>query len=431
MYQSESATLGRVQQSSRELSMSTSAGGSPWTRDQKRQYDAVAKRHLKDDGIEPSDRDALAYHRRGEIIVHKADLGRFERAPRFDQCTRRSAPFGYAIDDAPESRSPLPFALYQAPPGVGPLEYANELRTADLGLRAAPNHVMFAMPYAHASVGPPQFAEPLEAPEGDAGDGVVVGVVDTGVWTPHPWFTDRVGPLSSVAIDEELPEGQPLPAEAGHGTFVAGVIRQIAPGARVVVAGTLNPWGYATDADVAAAINALVWANVKVINLSLGGYTDGDLGPVALASVLETLPPDVAVVASAGNKWSTRPIWPAAFSGVLAVGALERASGQPAPWTNYGQWVDACAPGVDVVSTFFGGAGNPAELKPAATPRQSVPFEGFATWSGTSFAAPQLAGAIAVEMSRSPGTSARVAAAKLLSTGRVVRGLGTEFSPSL
>jgi len=410
--------------------MSTSADTSPWTPDQRRQYEVVVEQHMQDDRIAPSDPEALAYHRPGEIIVHKGDLKRFEEAPRFGEFTREFDPFGYADDDALESRSPLPFARFAVPSDPGPLAYANELRTTDPGLRAAPNHVMFAMPYAHASVGPPQHAAPLEVPEGDAGDGVLVGVVDTGVWTPHPWFRQRVGPLSTVAIDEERAEGEPLPAEAGHGTFVAGVIRQIAPAARVVVAGTLNPWGYATDADVAAAIAALVIANVKVINLSLGGYTGGDLGPVAIASVLETLPPDVAVVASAGNKWSNRPVWPAAFSGVLAVGALDRASGAPAPWTNYGQWVDACAPGLDVVSTFFGDAGNAAVLTPAATGK-AVDFEGFARWSGTSFAAPQLAGAIAAEMSASPGTSARVAAARLLSRGRVVRGLGTEFSPSL
>ena len=407
--------------------MSSSVGGSPWTPEQARQYEVVVEHHLRDDAIEPSDPAALAYHRRDEIIVHKRDLDRFADAPRAAECTRRAAPFGYAVDDAVESRSPVPFALYAPPPGVGPIEYANELRAADPGLRAAANHVMFAMPYAHASVGPPRLADAIPTPEGDAGAGVVIGVVDTGVWTSHPWFEERVGPLSSLAVDQELPEGDPLPAEAGHGTFVAGLIHRIAPGARVVVAGTLNPWGYASDADVAAAIAALVWANAKVINLSLGGYTDGDLGPVALASVLETLPPDVAVVASAGNKWSNRPVWPAAFSGVLAVGALEETAGQPAAWTNYGQWVDACAPGVDLASAFFGHYGRASRLTPAATQRP-LDFQGFATWSGTSFAAPQLTGAIAVEMSRSPGTSARVAAAKLLSTGRVVRALGTEFA---
>jgi subtilisin family serine protease len=75
---------------------------------------------------------------------------------------------------------------------------------------------------------------------------------------------------------------------------------------------------------------------------------------------------------------------------VIGVGALDRAG--PAWFTNFGSWVDACAPAVNVVSTFF----DPiTEQFPGRPDRR---FDGWARWSGTSFAAPKVAGAIVQEM---------------------------------
>jgi subtilisin family serine protease len=68
----------------------------------------------------------------------------------------------------------------------------------------------------------------------------------------------------------------------------------------------------------------------------------------------------------------------------------------PAPFTNYGPWVRACAPGVDVVSRYFQGFDGPQP-----TPASSVDpdlLDGWARWSGTSFAAPFVVAALAREM---------------------------------
>jgi len=73
---------------------------------------------------------------------------------------------------------------------------------------------------------------------------------------------------------------------------------------------------------------------------------------------------------------------------VVSVGAVGP-SGR-AWFSNYGGWVDACAPGIDVVSTYF------TSHKESAAPGRK--FEGWATWSGTSFAAPKVAAAIAQDM---------------------------------
>ena len=105
------------------------------------------------------------------------------------------------------------------------------------------------------------------------------------------------------------------------------------------------------------------------------------------------------VVASAGNDGTCRRIYPAALGDVVSVGAF--GPGGPAPFTNYGPWVRACAPGVDVVSWFFTEFEGPEVALPTATAMLGVDpddFESWARWSGTSFAAPMVVAALARHM---------------------------------
>jgi subtilisin family serine protease len=116
------------------------------------------------------------------------------------------------------------------------------------------------------------------------------------------------------------------------------------------------------------------------------------------------------VVAAAGNTGSDRPAWPAALPGVVAVAAT---TGGPdgtvaAPYSNFGSWVDACAEGTRT-STYVTGV-----LEVGKEPEK---FEGFARWSGTSFAAPHVAGRIAALMT-AKGLSAPEAADALLTQQR-------------
>ena len=67
--------------------------------------------------------------------------------------------------------------------------------------------------------------------------------------------------------------------------------------------------------------------------------------------MLQLLGDDVLGVAAAGNQGTCRPFFPAALPEVIGVGAVSAAG---RTWfSNFGGWVDACAPGVDVISTFF------------------------------------------------------------------------------
>ena len=255
------------------------------------------------------------------------------------------------------------------------------------------------------------------------GAGVTVGIVDTGL-SPHEWMEDSVL-VSPRDLETELADVSPrdgvLDAQAGHGTFIAGLVLRQAPGATIRAVRVLNSRGIADVREVAKAIARLGAAGVDIINLSLGGYTPSNVPPMALQQALATVPTTSVVVAAAGNhdpedprhKGSapTRPIWPAAMENVIAVGALDRTGRHRAPWSNFGPWVDVYTRGEDLLSTFL-------EFNAGAES-----FDGWATWSGTSFATPNVVGAIAARMT-TDGVSAAMAARMVLAEAKGRRSYG-------
>jgi subtilisin family serine protease len=121
---------------------------------------------------------------------------------------------------------------------------------------------------------------------------------------------------------------------------------------------------------------------------------DGKVPP-ALADAVTKITdryPKVLIVASAGNSGTTEKMYPAAFEPVVAVGALT-SDKKPAEFTNRGDWVDCSAVGVGIISTFVIGT-EPPEKRADATDVCFKP-DSWGLWSGTSFSAPQIAGAVA------------------------------------
>ncbi len=250
---------------------------------------------------------------------------------------------------------------------------------------------------------PPAFLrQPLELPHARP----QVLVLDTGLRTSDgkgaavehaaltcarlhsPWLQD---PQPGHVDDEDEFDDDgsgTLDFEAGHGTFITGIIQQICPDAEVHVAGVLSSFG---DGDVATVVAAFETALTHagpfdIVIMSLGGYMTDDDGTLFGAG-LERLLGDGLGIAAAGNQSTSRPYFPAALPSIVGVGALGES--EKAWFTNFGGWVDACAPGIDVVSTFFTGDSK--------APKEP-PFTGWARWSGTSFSAPKVAGAVAQEM---------------------------------
>ncbi|HEX2783208.1 MAG TPA: S8 family serine peptidase [Ilumatobacteraceae bacterium] len=254
-----------------------------------------------------------------------------------------------------------------------------------------------------------------------------VVVLDTGLAAGQdlPAFlgppTVAAAPPNSVDVPDWNNDNW-LDPVAGHGTFIAGIIERIAPGCGVEVLRVLQPEGDGKESDIFTAINAIADrpSPPAFLNLSFGGYV-WVKAPMLSAAVLRAQQRGIVVVASAGNDGTCRPSYPAAIPGVVSVGAI--GPDGPAWFSNYGDWVRSCAPGVDVVSSFF--ALFDGNEVPSGG-RDIDRFRSWATWSGTSFAAPAVIGALVREM-RLSNSSPTQAVARLIDApglGRIP-GLGT------
>jgi subtilisin family serine protease len=189
-----------------------------------------------------------------------------------------------------------------------------------------------------------------------------------------------------------------LDFEAGHGTFIAGLISQLCPDAIITTAGVLSSFGDGDVSGVLASFERIV--NLRgpfdIVVMSFGTNLVDD-EPGLFGDGIMTLLDGALGVAAAGNQSTCRPYFPAALPKVIGVGAL--ASDGKAWFTNFGGWVDACAPGIDVLSTFF------CDFTEQIDGQDYRRYEGFARWSGTSFAAPKVAAVVAQEMYLYGGTA--------------------------
>lgn len=261
----------------------------------------------------------------------------------------------------------------------------------------------------------PAAAGPLKLPEPLLGEDVNLAVLDTGVpdgWAGlHPALRNLRPDTTDIDVLDEDGD-QKLDNQAGHGLFIAGIALRVAPELTIDPGLVLGPTGVGDDASVAVE---LAEVTAPVINLSFGGYTDDDVCPPGLRAAIAALSArGTAVVAAAGNAgedpaFRDRPFWPAALEEVIAVGAYDStgkasdgdaADGSPplAPFSNSCPWVDVYAPGVDLRSTY---------VRSDMTDEYGTQFDGWATWSGTSFAAPQVAAYIASRLPSAAGRTAR------------------------
>jgi hypothetical protein len=265
---------------------------------------------------------------------------------------------------------------------------------------------------------------------------VRIGVSDTGLRddaATHPWLQGVTGepdPLGAVDPATALPT---IPPYAGHGTFIAGVARCIAPGAHVHVEDHLPTAFAAADFDyvIVTKLVDLLRRGVDLINLSAGGTTvDG--APMLAFEVFnaEHLSqfPDVVLVAAAGNNGNDVPFWPAAAGWATGVGALAADRRHRAWFSNWGASADVWAPGEALVNAFTSGLYTYNE-PPRAGARQI--FSGMARWSGTSFATPVVVGLVAARMSRT-GETARAAldAVLAVAAAQAVPDLGPALDPA-
>jgi hypothetical protein len=252
-------------------------------------------------------------------------------------------------------------------------------------------------------------------------------VLDTGLaeagHLPRALDMGAVTPATSQDTDkpDEDNDGYLDPC-AGHGTFISGVIAQIAPGCEITHHRVLSTFGDGDEWTIVHCLEDLSLAEPErtILNLSFGAYVLDR--PFCMAwAIRRVMATGAQVVSSAGNDATSRPQYPAATEGVIGVAAIGPYG--PAPFTNWGPWVSACAPGANVVSTFFTRFDGPAEID--ASGFDPDDFDGWAVWSGTSFAGPAVVGNLARIM-MIEGINAGAAAHRVLGPSSLMRlpGLG-------
>lgn len=231
------------------------------------------------------------------------------------------------------------------------------------------------------------------------GRGIRVGVVDTGIWKDHQLLRDPPhGCESRSPQDDEVLDQDglgDLDYEAGHGTFIAGIIRQYAPAATIVCRGTLDSMGLIDDATLGGTLFSLLGERLDILNISIFGYTyasepTGLPTTIAALRALRAENPRLVVLGAGGNHNRAEPGYPAAWPEVIGVGALDR-NFSKALFSNYGDWLNVWAPGVRLLSSYVGEDVN----QPGGGTTDS-----WARWSGTSFATPVVAGKIAAAMTQ-------------------------------
>ncbi|MEU1511503.1 S8/S53 family peptidase [Streptomyces sp. NPDC005811] len=285
----------------------------------------------------------------------------------------------------------------------------------------------------------------------DPDSAVGVLVIDTGLMHDYRSYPPLAHTDGDLQIQETDQDGV-LQQYVGHGTFIAGLVAAVAPNTDVTVRNTLNDCGAILEDEFGERLFDAVeqggWPDI--LSLSAGtsnGRVDGLLGLDAFLRALSAQ--RTLLVAAAGNNASATPFWPAAYGAlpeyadaVLSVGAL-RADGEfGACFSNHGPWVRVYAPGERLTGALTGfstpvpyvyqhstydscryGFGyactcrsprHTGVLSDGAGKPDQVMFEGLASWSGTSFATPLVAGLVAAHMTVNKETDPRAAARQLL-----------------
>lgn len=244
------------------------------------------------------------------------------------------------------------------------------------------------------------------------GEGATVAVLDTGVDTDHPELADDIADCESFVAYTASCED-----DHGHGTHVAGIVTAardgtgvagVAPGAEIDAVKVIGANGVGWWSDIIAAIDDTVReGDAAVVSMSFGSHGAPDAAVRALEDADDA---GIVLVAASGNTGGSSALFPARHPDVVAVGAVGRGGG--VPWFSSGG-ADILAPGVGIPSTLPWGTGR---------------------LSGTSAAAPHVAGTAAMMRSLNPRSPVRPllaatgrdvgAAAPLIDAGGAVRCAG-------
>ena len=262
-----------------------------------------------------------------------------------------------------------------------------------------PNDPLYPQQWAYAHINAPQA---WYTTVGDGGP--IVAVLDTGVDLTHPDLAANLVPGATfVSANDNCPAPPSSPSDDnGHGTHVAGIVAAVGDNgvgvagmnwhARLMPVKVLDCTGSGGAEAVQAGLHWAVDHGAKVVNLSLGAFSASSPSPFLAEGINYAVSKGAVVVAAAGNLSpgiaSGTPSWPAAYPGVIGVGATD-SSDKVTSFSNSGYFVDVVAPGYSILSTY---------------PR-SLNVVGYAYESGTSMSTPFVSGLAALLLSVNPSLS--------------------------
>ena len=238
---------------------------------------------------------------------------------------------------------------------------------------------------------------------------VRIAICDTGIDQNHE---DLIG---RIVANKNFTSSRSVDDKFGHGTHVAGIAAAV-PNNGLGVAGiafnsslmNVKVLGDDGSGYYSWVVKGIIWAadhRAKVINLSLGGPAGSGTLQNAINYAWNK---GCVVVAAAGNDGSGNPSYPAFYDNCIAVAATDSNDGK-AGFSNHGFWVDVAAPGVDIYSTL-------PNHKNQLGPRN------YGALSGTSMAAPHVAGVAALVWTTEYGTSNNAVRERIETTGDELEG---------
>ena len=282
--------------------------------------------------------------------------------------------------------------LYQLVEGENPEDAADALAQMTGATFAHPNYLLNEL---HPVQGSLAFSDQIFSGDFDdqpaaqmlnlsiahkvvTGDATVVAVIDGGIDFDHPGLDGQATSGYDFVDDDDYSLDEPGGAISGHGTFVAGIAHLVAPDADVRAYRVMNADGQGDGFSLARAIERASLDGCDVINVSLV-LMDRHLA--VQAAIDQAVARGSAVVAAVGNDATGDPIYPAAEVDAISVAAIDTDL-KATEFTNYGEYVDVCAPGLEVYSAY------------------QDPY--FAWWSGTSFSTAFVSGQMALLRERFP-----------------------------
>jgi hypothetical protein len=324
----------------------------------------------------------------------------------------------FPSSDAPGGRTDIHAVaknVQEAIGGAAAVHHVPVYTTAPVsfGPHGAPTPVSFG------GDGPPEQGTALpETPNAGhpAGRGnVQLAVLDSGLPRDyahlHPRLRDAVAP--NFDVENPVDSDDDLRLDAGHGLFILDLAYRLAPSLKPVIMRrpTRNDSNLTLGEHLIAldlwevACKAMKTGTRLIVNMSFASPMADDTAGLGLLRELTWLADqgsDVLVVAAAGNAGDNRKMFPAAcdLPNVVSVGALD-GRGHVASFSSRGDWVDCWTSGVAVASGYLSGVYDHPRGYKATFPKT----EPWAKWSGTSFAAPRVAAAIARKAAEMPDAS--------------------------